>query len=195
MAKRTKPVYDVLKVNNTDVLDFMTFSKRNMPNRTIAGDGSKVEWTKIHSFQYRKEESEKVFFKYEIGDANYKLFNTKQQKILKRKRSNTSILEVQAEPQQMYDGVTALCSKGPMSRRSYVQKVLCSEGPLFRRFYVQKVPCSEGSIFRRFYVQKVLCSERFVQKVLWLESTLAIKQYYLFNLSESVYIYNKKYVF
>ena len=47
MAKRTKPVYDVLKVNNTDVLDFMTFSKGNMPNRTIAGDGSKVEWTKI----------------------------------------------------------------------------------------------------------------------------------------------------
>ena len=77
----------------------------------------------------------------------------------------------------------------------YVQKVLCSEGPLFRRFYVQKVLCSEGSIFRRFYVQKVPCSERFVQKVLWLESTLAIKQYYLFNLSESVYIYNKKYVF
>ena len=48
--------------------------------------------------------------------------------------------------------VTALCSEGPMFRRSYVQKVLCSEGPLFRRFYVQKVLCSEGSIFRRFYV-------------------------------------------
>ena len=91
--------------------------------------------------------------------------------------------------------VTALCSEGPMFRRSYVQKVLCSEGPLFRRFYVQKVLCSEGFIFRRFYVQKVPCSEIFVQKVLCLESTLAIKQYYLFNLSESVYIYNKKYVF
>ena len=91
--------------------------------------------------------------------------------------------------------VTALCSEGPMFRRSYIQKVLCSEGPLFRRFYVQKVLCSEGSIFRRFYVQKVLCSEISVQKVLCLESTLAIKQYYLFNLSESVYIYNKKYVF
>ena len=65
----------------------------------------------------------------------------------------------------------------------YVQKVLRSEGPLFRRFYVQKVLCSKGCIFRRFYVQKVLCSEIFVQKVLCLESTLAIKQYYLFNLS------------
>ena len=91
--------------------------------------------------------------------------------------------------------VTALCSEGPMFRRSYAQKVLCSEGPLFRRFYVQKDLCSEGSIFRRFYVQKVLCSEIFVQKVLCLENMLAIKQYYLFNLSESVYIYNKKYVF
>ena len=48
---------------------------------------------------------------------------------------------------------------------------LCSEGPMFRRSYVQKVLCSEGSILRRFYVQKVLCSEIFVQKVLWLEST------------------------
>ena len=66
--------------------------------------------------------------------------------------------------------VTALCSEGPMFRRSYVQKVLCSEGPLFRRPHVQKVLCSEGSIFRRFYVQKVLCSEIFVQKVLCLES-------------------------
>ena len=52
----------------------------------------------------------------------------------------------------LYLQVTALCSEGPMFRRSYVQKVLCSEGPLFRRFYVQKVLCSEGSIFRRFYV-------------------------------------------
>ena len=67
--------------------------------------------------------------------------------------------------------VTALCSEGPMFRRSHVQKVLCSEGPLFRRFYVQKVLCSEGSIFRRFYVQKVQCLEIFVQKVLCLEST------------------------
>ena len=66
---------------------------------------------------------------------------------------------------------SALCSEGPVFRRSYVQKVLCSEGPLFRRLYVQKVLCSEGSIFRRFYVQKVLCSEIFVQKVLCLEST------------------------
>ena len=70
-----------------------------------------------------------------------------------------------------YNSVTALCSEGPMFRRSYVQKVLCSEGPLFRRSYVQKVLCSEGSIFRRFYVEKVLCSEIFVQKVLCLEST------------------------
>ena len=67
--------------------------------------------------------------------------------------------------------VTALCSEGPMFRRSYVWKVLCSEGLLFRRSYVQKVRCSESSIFRRFYVQKVICSEIFVQKVLCLEST------------------------
>ena len=67
--------------------------------------------------------------------------------------------------------VTALCSEGPMFRRSYVQKVLCSEGPLFRRLYVQKILCSEGSMFRRFYIQKVLCSEIFVQKVLCSEST------------------------
>ena len=62
------------------------------------------------------------------------------------------------------NGVTALCSEGPMFRRFYVQKifvqkVLCSEGSIFRRSYVQKVLCSEGPIFRRSYVQKVLCSE------------------------------------
>ena len=55
--------------------------------------------------------------------------------------------------------VTALCSEGPMFRRSYVQKVLCSEGPLCRRSYVQRVLCSEGPMFRRFYVHKVLYSE------------------------------------
>ena len=71
----------------------------------------------------------------------------------------------------LWGTVTALCSEGPMFRRSYVQKVLCSEGPVFRRSYVQKVLCSESSIFRRFDVQKVLCSEIFVQKVLCLEST------------------------
>ena len=52
-----------------------------------------------------------------------------------------------------------------------VVTALCSEGPMFRRSYVQKVLCSEGSIFRRFYVENVLCSEIFVQTVLCLEST------------------------
>ena len=61
--------------------------------------------------------------------------------------------------------VTALCSEGPMFRRSYVQKVLWSEGPLFRRFYVQKVLYSEGSMFRRSYVQKYLFRRSYVQKV------------------------------
>ena len=49
--------------------------------------------------------------------------------------------------------VTALCSEGPMFRRSYVQKVLCSEGSMFRRLYIQKVLCSEGPMFRN------ICSE------------------------------------
>ena len=55
--------------------------------------------------------------------------------------------------QHVLSSVTALCSEGPMFRRSYVQKVLCSEGPLFRRSYVQKVLCSEGPMFRN------ICSE------------------------------------
>ena len=59
-------------------------------------------------------------------------------------------------------GVTALCSEGPMFRRSYVQKVLCSEGPMFRRFYVQKVLYAVGSMFRRFYVQKYLFRRSYV---------------------------------
>ena len=84
---------------------------------------------------------------------------------------------------EVFSTVTALCSKGSMLRRFYVQKifvrkVLCSEGSIFRRAYVQKVLCSESPIFRRSYVLKVLCSEKhcskgaifrrfYVQKVLY----------------------------
>ena len=67
----------------------------------------------------------------------------------------------------------ALCSEGPLFRRSYIPKVLYSEGPMFRNY---EVLCSEGSMFRRFYVPKVLCSEgsmfRKKSKVLYSEGSI-----------------------
>ena len=81
----------------------------------------------------------------------------------------------------------ALCSEGPIFRRSYVQRVLwseniCSEGPMFRSSHIQKILCSESPMFRnicskgpilrrsymfrRSYIQKYLFGRFYIQKVL-----------------------------
>ena len=48
---------------------------------------------------------------------------------------------------ESYIMVTALCSEGPVFRRSYVQKVLCSE------IFVQKVLCLESTLaIKQYYL-------------------------------------------
>ena len=87
----------------------------------------------------------------------------------------------------------ALCSKGAIFRRSYVQRVLCSEnicseGPMFKRSHIQKILCSESPMFRnicsegpilrrsymfrRSYIQKYLFGRFYIQKFLCLEGLI-----------------------
>ena len=52
----------------------------------------------------------------------------------------------------------ALCSEGPIFRRSYLQKVLCSEnicseGPMFKWSHIQKILCSKDPIFRNICLE------------------------------------------
>ena len=70
-AKVNPPRYVVRELENKDVLDFKEFTDNCVSNRNRAEDGTKVKWNDIHSFQYRKEEPTKIFFKYEISQPEY----------------------------------------------------------------------------------------------------------------------------
>ena len=81
----------------------------------------------------------------------------------------------------------ALCSEGPIFRRSYVQKVLCSEnicseGPMFRWYHIQKIICSESPM-SEIFVQKVLyskgpiCSKDTIFRNICLESSISRRSY------------------
>ena len=97
----------------------------------------------------------------------------------------------------------ALCSEGPIFRRSYLQKVLCSENicsesPMFRWSHIQKILCSESPMFRniclegpilrrsymfkRSYIQKYLFGRFYIQKLLCSEGPI-FRRSFLFRRS------------
>lgn len=70
-AKVNPPRYVVKETGNRDVMNFKELKDDCIGNRNRAEDGSIMKWNNIHSFQYRKEEPNKIFFKYEISQREY----------------------------------------------------------------------------------------------------------------------------
>lgn len=70
-AKVNPPRYVVKELGNRGVMNFKELTDDCIGNRNRAEDGSIMKWNNIHSFQYRKEEPNKIFFKYEISQREY----------------------------------------------------------------------------------------------------------------------------
>lgn len=62
-AKCKEPKYPVKELANYIVLDFQEWSQRLIRNRRKDINGENVQWSKIHVFQYRKENTNTIYLK------------------------------------------------------------------------------------------------------------------------------------
>lgn len=73
-AKQTSPKYAVREIHHTMILDFKECASSVVANRRKDTNGDIVHWNKIHSFQYRKDSPNIIFFKYDFSE-DYRSLN------------------------------------------------------------------------------------------------------------------------
>lgn len=73
-AKQTSPKYAVHEIKHSMILDFKECVSSVVSNRKKDTNGDLVYWKRIHSFQYKKECPNIIFFKYDFKD-DYRSLN------------------------------------------------------------------------------------------------------------------------
>lgn len=73
-AKQTSPKYAVHEIKHSIILDFKECVSSVVSNRKKDTNGDLVHWNRIHSFQYKKECPNIIFFKYDFKD-DYRSLN------------------------------------------------------------------------------------------------------------------------
>lgn len=68
-CKVSEPRYKVLEVDTSDIKDFKDLADHTVSNRHKAPDGSTLQWTKVHVFEYRKSEPNRIYFKYDVNSS------------------------------------------------------------------------------------------------------------------------------
>ena len=71
LAKRTQPIYEVIEVNTSDVLNFKEVADDCLTNRKSTDDQESLSWLKVKWWQYRKDEATKIYFKYQFDDMEF----------------------------------------------------------------------------------------------------------------------------
>jgi hypothetical protein len=66
-SKASEPRYKVIEVATSDIKDFKDLADHTVANRSKAADGSTLQWTKVHVFEYRKSEPNRIYYKYEVN--------------------------------------------------------------------------------------------------------------------------------
>ncbi|KAK3092227.1 hypothetical protein FSP39_000013 [Pinctada imbricata] len=113
-SKQKSPKYDVIEVKNSCIIDFKECASSVVSNRRKDITGDCVQWNKVHSFQYRKEDPENIYFKYQYSDE-YRVMN------IKSRRRVVSL--------QNYELKTLYQTKVPISASKYADLMsLCNKG-------------------------------------------------------------------
>ena len=60
--------YEVVEMDQKDFLDFGAMQKERVKNKKVDNNGNRVQWLKIVCFQYRKSDTNHIFFKYAHED-------------------------------------------------------------------------------------------------------------------------------
>lgn len=76
-SKQNPPKYNVIEIKHDMIIDFKECASSVISNRRKDINGQCVRWNKIHSFQYRKESPNIIFFKYDYSDA-YQMLDVNQ---------------------------------------------------------------------------------------------------------------------
>lgn len=132
-AKVNEPKYSVCEIKTEDIKDFKLMSTATVGNRSKAVDGSKLEWRKVHSFQYRKSEPNRIYFKNDFRSE----FNHIEicRANLRRKVNLSSIKDFELQ--------RAYTDKIPISEKKYKNLInLCKQNiipPRLHKFY-QELP-------------------------------------------------------
>lgn len=76
-SKQNPPKYNVTEIRHDMIIDFKECASSVISNNRKDINGQCKRWNKIHSFQYRKESPNIIFFKYDYSDA-YQMLDVNQ---------------------------------------------------------------------------------------------------------------------
>lgn len=122
-SKISAPRYKVIEIATANIKDFKELADQTVSNRSKAIDGTTLQWTKVHSFQFRKSEPNRIYFKYdfnmeynyiEIARANMR---KKQTKSMSDCRLKEAYKGEQSISRLKYDDLIKLCKKNVIPTR------------------------------------------------------------------------------
>ena len=88
-AKLSEPRYKVIELETDDIFDFKKLVKETCITGGFKKDVERnvVNWTKIHSMEYRKDFPGSIFFKYSLSDTKYRRMDITNDKFVKETRN------------------------------------------------------------------------------------------------------------
>ena len=116
-AKKSIPKYEVKEITTEMIIDFKEFSDKTVTNRKKIDDsGETLMWTKVHSFQYRKEAPNKIFFKYDYDEPYRSLTITRGRRQNAPNIKDYSLKKLYTQKititDAKYTDLMSLCKKG-----------------------------------------------------------------------------------
>ena len=102
LAKKKGEPYKVHRLNHNDFKNYKDYRENCMPNTRIGTDGSILNWKTVKSVYFQKRHPQKLFYKNEYWDQDYKELEIRQQR-----KGRTSVTgeptTVNEELKQLYD--------------------------------------------------------------------------------------------
>ncbi|CAH1101607.1 unnamed protein product [Psylliodes chrysocephalus] len=124
--------YDLTEISQIDILNFKEFAAKIVKNRKVDCDGHNVRWLNIVWFQYRKDDTNHIYFKYD--------FNTRDFHKFKIQRRPSRLFDLKnAELKQKYNGPipidkNKLAGLHELCRKGFIKKTL----PFFFYYSLQE---------------------------------------------------------
>lgn len=125
-SKITQPKYEVIEMSTSDFKDFKDLSVQTVGNRNKTPDGKHLQWLKVRSFEFRKTEPDRIYFKYDLK-ADFLYIEISRSNLRRKVSKITSIndfkLKCAYEGKKLgislkkYKDLTDLCKKGIIPHR------------------------------------------------------------------------------
>lgn len=108
--------YVVTEISQSDILDFKEFAAKIVKNRKIDCEGNNVRWLDIIWFQYRKNDTEHIYFKYDFNARDFYKFKIQRRPMRLFDLKNVELKQKYNGPipidKKKLTGLHELCRKG-----------------------------------------------------------------------------------